>query len=76
MYQRLHIKNHINITVFAKTAGPWTEQGRNFKVPTVCSLLSDRMSDKNILYNSLTDILIRFRLLGSNSDTHIMDSIL
>ena len=25
------------------------EQGRNFKGPTACSLLSDRMSDKNIL---------------------------
>ena len=36
------------ITVFAKTAGPRTEQGRNFKGPTACSLLSDRMSDKNI----------------------------
>ena len=34
-------------SVFAKTAGPRTEQGRNFKGPTACSLLSDRMSDKN-----------------------------
>ena len=34
--------------VFVKTAGQQTEQGRNFKGPTACSLLSDRMSDKNI----------------------------
>ena len=34
--------------VFAKTARPRTEQGRNFKGPTACSLSCDRMSDKNI----------------------------
>ena len=39
----------LSVTVFAKTTGPWTEQGRNFRGPTACSLLSDRMSDINIL---------------------------
>ena len=38
----------LQLSVFAKTAGLRTKQGRNFKGPTACSLLSDRMSDKNI----------------------------
>ena len=39
----------LGLAVYAKTAGPRTEQGRNIKGPTACSFLSDQMSDINIL---------------------------
>ena len=38
-----------------KTARLLTEQGRNSKGPTACSLLSERMSDKNYIVNVVND---------------------
>ena len=50
--------NKFTYAVFAKTAKPRTEKGRNFKGPTACSLLSDQMSDKNITSVFLLIVLL------------------